>query len=196
MRKTPVTMGVLAMVFGGVQVLMSGFSLATASASKQWMASMNKSVAGMPRAEGQPDPAAAMERMTRLTEQLKPYTYAINLAMIAFAIALIIVGWMLYKRRASARSAAVSWAIAALVYLPIMIWVHVMIMLPPTKEATMAMINGADGPAKGVAEAMMQAQGVGTVIFYLLAYTPFPVLLLLLIGRKSTKDDLLPATAG
>lgn len=196
MRKTPVTMGVLSMVFGGVQVLMSGVSIVSASFSKQWMGNINNSVAGMPRAEGQPDLAPAMERMARVTEQLKPYTYAINLAMMAFAIALIIVGWMLYKRRASARSAAISWAIAALIYLPIQIWVHVMIMLPPTREATMAMLNGAEGAAKGVAETMMRAQGVGTVIFYLLAYTPFPVLLLLLIGRKSTKNDLLPATAG
>ena len=188
-------MGVLSMVFGGVQILMSGVSIATASASKQWMTNINKSVSGL-RTEGQPDLAPAMDRMARVTEQLKPYTYAINLAMLAFAIALIIVGWMLYKRRASARSAAVAWAIAALVYLPLQIWVHVKIMLPPTREATMAMISGADGAAKGVAEAMMRAQGVGTVLFYLVAYTPFPVLLLLLIGRKSTKNDLLPATVG
>jgi hypothetical protein len=193
MRRTPVVMGVLAMVFGGVQVLMSGVSIVSAYFSKQWM---SNAAAATPRLEGQPDMGPAFERMARAAEQLKPYTYAASGALLAFAIALIVVGWMLYKRRAAARPAAVTWAIGALVYLPVQIWVHVMIMLPPTREAAMSMISDAGQASKGVVEAMMQAQGVGTVIFYLLGYTPFPVLLLLLIGRRSAKDDLLPATAG
>jgi len=34
---------------------------------------------------------------------------------------------------------------------------------------------------------------VATVIMYVLAYTPFPILLLCLIGRQSAKNDLAPA---
>jgi len=196
MRKTPVTMGVLAMVFGGVQVLMSGVGLATQPYSKQMMGSMGKAFSGMPRAGGQPDIGPAFERLGRLTEELKPYTYLTGFAMIAFSLALIIVGWMLYKRRAQARSLSIAWAIGALIYLPVQVWVHVKVILPRTQEISKAMLEGIDSASKGFAEGMMGAQSIGTVIFYLLFYTPFPVLLLLLIGRKSTKDDLLPATAG
>jgi uncharacterized membrane protein YhaH (DUF805 family) len=189
-------MGVLAMVFGGVQVLMSGVGLATQPYSKQMMGSMGKAFSGMPRAGGQPDIGPAFERLGRLTEELKPYTYLTGFAMIAFSLALIIVGWMLYKRRAQARSLSIAWAIGALIYLPVQVWVHVKVILPRTQEISKAMLEGIDSASKGFAEGMMGAQSIGTVIFYLLFYTPFPVLLLLLIGRKSTKDDLLPATAG
>jgi hypothetical protein len=38
---------------------------------------------------------------------------------------------------------------------------------------------------------MSSMQGTMTVIFYLALYTPFPLLLLWLIGRSSTKNDLI-----
>ena len=50
MRKTPVVMGVLALVFGGVQVLVTGFGLASQPFSKQMMGGMGKAFSGLPRA--------------------------------------------------------------------------------------------------------------------------------------------------
>jgi len=44
MRKTPVVMGVLAIIFGSIQVLMTGVGLASAPFSKQMMGSMGKGV--------------------------------------------------------------------------------------------------------------------------------------------------------
>lgn len=196
MRKTPVTMGVLSMVFGGVQILMSGVGLVSQPYSKQMMGSMGKAFSGMPRAAGQPDMGPTFERLGRLAEELKPYVYLTGFAMIAFSLTLIIVGWMLYKRRAQARSLSIAWAIAALIYLPVQIWVQVKVILPRTQEITMAMVDGMGGSSKAIAEGMMSAQSIGTVVLYLLMYTPFPILLLLLIGRASAKNDLLPATAG
>jgi cytochrome bd-type quinol oxidase subunit 2 len=186
-------MGVLAMVFGGAQVLMTGFGLASQPFSKQMMGGMGKAFSGMPHAEGQPDVAPTFERLGRLTEELKPYTYLTGFAMLAFAIALIIVGWMLYTRRAQARPAAIAWAAAALVYLPVQIWVQVKVILPRTQEITKAMVDGTSGASAGVAESIAAVQGVMTVVFYLAFYTPFPVLLLWLIGRASAKNDLAPA---
>src|SRR5262249_33199208 len=61
MRKTPVVMGVLSMVFGGVVALMTGVSLASQPFSKQMMGSMGKAFSGLPRAEGQPDVGPAFE---------------------------------------------------------------------------------------------------------------------------------------
>jgi hypothetical protein len=187
-------MGVLAMVFGGVQALVTGFGLASQPFSKQMMGGMGKAFSGLPRAEGQADVGPSFERLGRLTEELKPYTYLTGFAMLAFAIILSIVGWMLYKRRAQARSATIAWAAAALVYLPVQIWVQVKVILPRTQEITKAMLEGTPGASSAVMQSISGFQSVATVVFYLLFYAPFPILLLWLIGRPSTKNDLLPAT--
>src|SRR4029078_12240506 len=63
MRKTPVTMGVLSMVFGGVQILMSGVGLASQPYSKQVMGSMGKAFSGLPRSQGQPDMGPTFARL-------------------------------------------------------------------------------------------------------------------------------------
>ncbi len=193
MRKTPVVMGVLAMVFGGIQVLMTGVGLVSAPFSKQMMGGMGKAFSGLPRPEGQPDVGDVFERLGKVTEELKVYTYLTGFAMLAFAIALIIVGSLLYKRRAQSRKLTVAWAIAALVYLPIQMWVQVKIILPRTAEITQQMLKGMDSTSAGFAQSFAGVQSVGTVVFYLLFYAPFPILLLLLIGRASAKNDLLPA---
>src|SRR6187551_1725176 len=185
MRKTPVVMGVLAMVFGGIQVLMSAVGLMSAPFSKQMMGGMGKAFSNIPRRPGEPDVADMFDRIAKVTEELKLYTYLTGFAMLAFSITLIIVGWLLYKRRAQSRKLSVAWAIAALAYLPIQIWVHVMIILPRTQAVTAQMMKDMDKTASGLMEGMSGVQSIGTVVFYLLFYTPFPVLLLWLIGRAS-----------
>ena len=187
-------MGVLALVFGGVQALVTAFGLASQPFSKQMMGGMGKAFSGLPRAEGQADVGPAFERMGRLTDELKPYTYLTGFAMLAFAVTLIIVGWMLYKRRAQARRYAVAWAAAALAYLPVQIWVQVKVILPRTQEITKAMLEGTPGASSAVMQSFSGFQGVATVVAYLLFYAPFPILLVSLIGRPSAKNDLLPAT--
>src|SRR6187401_2756355 len=134
MRKTPVVMGVLAMVFGGIQALMTVVSLASAPFSKQMMGGMGKAFSNLPRKAGEPDVSQVFERLGKLTEELKVWTYLTNFAMLAFAATLIIVGYLLYKRRAQSRKLTVAWAIAALAYLPIMLWVQVKIIQPRTTE--------------------------------------------------------------
>src|SRR5678816_1402899 len=91
MRRTPVVMGVLAIVFGGIQVLMTGIGLLSQPFSKQMMGSMGKAFSGMAQKQGQPDMGPTFERLARLTDELKPYTYLTGLTMLAFSIALIIV---------------------------------------------------------------------------------------------------------
>src|SRR5262245_41104260 len=193
MRKTPVVMGVLAMVFGGIQVLMTGAGLASAPFSKQMMGGMGKAFSEMPRKEGQPDVGDAFAKLATLTEDLKLYTYLTGFAMLALAITLIIVGYLLYRRRAPARPLAIASAIAALVYLPVQIWVQVKIVLPRTQVITEQMLKGMDSAASGMMQSVQSVQGIGTIIGYLVFYTPFPILLLWLIGRSSAKNDLAPA---
>src|SRR6478735_9580403 len=142
MRKTPVVMGVLAMVFGGLQVLITGFSLLSQAFSKQMMGSMGQALSARAQKEGEPNVAPHFEQLARLTDELKPYTYLISFAMLAFSITLILVGALLYKRRAQSRPYAIAWAIGALIYLPIQIWVQVKVILPRTQEITRSMLEG------------------------------------------------------
>jgi len=178
-----VVMGVLAIVFGGLQVLMTGVGLITQPYAKKVMGDMGT---------GRPDVEATFERLVR---ELKLYQYLMGLAMLAFAITLIFVGVMLYKRRPRSRPLTIAWALAALAYLPVHIWVHVKLVLPRSQELTKAMMQGMDNAASAeVMQTITALQGVGTVVFYLVFYAPFPLLLLWLIGRNSAKNDLLPAS--
>jgi hypothetical protein len=190
MRKTPVVLGVLAMVFGGLQLMFTGVGLASAPFSKQMMGSMGKAFQGLPHQAGQPDLGDAFAKLGKLTEELKVYTYLTGFGMFAFSIALIVIGWMLYKRRVQSRMLSVVWAAAALAYLPVMIWVQVKIIQPRTAEVTRQMMAGMDAAASGIMQGMESVQGTMTVIFYLAFYVPFPLILLLLMGRSSAKNDL------
>jgi hypothetical protein len=190
MRKTPVVLGVLSMVFGGVQVLITGVSLVSAPFSKQMIGSMGKALSNLPHQEGQPDMGDMFAKLGKLTEELKLYTYLTGFAMVAFSITLILVGMQMYKRRVQSRRLSVVWAIAALAYLPVQLWVQVKIILPRTQEVTKAMLSGMQGASTGVYDSISGIQGTMTVIFYLAFYLPFPVLLLWLMGRSSAKNDL------
>jgi hypothetical protein len=190
MRKTPVVLGVLSMVFGGIQLLFSAVSLASAPLSKQMIGSMGKALSELPHKAGDPDVGGMFDKLSALTEELKLYTYLTAAAMVAFSITLILVGWLLYKRRIQSRKLSVTWAIAALAYLPVQLWIHVKIILPRTQEITRQMLEGTNSPVAGMMDTVSSVQGTMTVIFYLLLYTPFPLLLIWLMGRQSAKNDL------
>jgi hypothetical protein len=194
MRKTPVVLGVLSMVFAGLQGLLSLVGLLSQPFSKQMMGSFGKAFSGLPKQEGQPDMGQVFERLGKLTEELKVYTYLTNFAMVAFSIALFIVGWLLYKRRMQARRLSVAWAIGALAYLPVQLYIQVKIIQPRTVEITQQMLEGMPNASSSFMQSFGAVQGVLTVVFYLLFYTPFPILLLWLMGRESAKNDLVGPT--
>jgi len=190
MRKTPVVLGVLSMVFGGVQVLLTGVGLVSAPFSKQMMGGMGKAFSGLPKQDGQPDVGEMFDKLAKLTDELKLYTYLTGFAMLAFSITLIVLGWLLYKRRVPSRPLSVAWGAAALAYLPVQLWVQVKIILPRTQEVTRSMLQGMDPNASGIMAGFEGFQGTMTVVFYLAFYTPFPLLLIWLMGRQSAKNDL------
>ena len=193
MRKTPVVLGVLSMVFGGIQALMSVFGLLTQPFAKQMMGGFGKAFSNLPKQEGQPDMGQMFDRLGTLMDQVKVYNYLINFAMLAFAIGLIIVGWLLYKRRVQSRKLSVIWAIAALAYLPLHLYVQVGIIQPRTSEAMTEMLK-VPGAAATSMQSMASLQGMVLIVFHLLFYTPFPIILLWLMGRQSAKNDLVGPT--
>jgi hypothetical protein len=192
MRKTPVVMGVLSMVFGGLQTAMSALTLASQPFSKGMMTDFSKGFSGLPKQEGQPDVSTMFEQLGRVTDELKVYNYALNGAMVALSIALIVVGYLLFHRKPPSRALSIGWALAALAYLPVSLYIQTKIILPRT-EAVMAQMFAGSGATESLMQGMSGMTGAITVIGNLALHAPFPILLLILIGRPSAKNDLLPA---
>jgi hypothetical protein len=192
MRKTPVVMGVLSMVFGGLQTAMSALTLASQPLSKGMMTDFSKAFSGLPKQEGQPDASAMFEQLGRITEELKVYNYALAGVMVVLSAALIVIGYQLFHRRPWARPLSIGWALTALAYLPISLYIQVKIVLPKTHEVMAQMFAGS-GATESLMQGMSGMTGTITVIGTLALHTPFPILMLILIGRPSAKNDLLPA---
>jgi hypothetical protein len=192
MRKTPVVLGVLSMVFGGLVSLYSLFGLLSQSFLKGLTSTFTAAAlrAG-PRRPGAPDPAQMMDAMQKLFDELRPYTLAISGGMLFMSLALCVVGWGLYKRQAWSRAAALLWCGAALLFLPFSIWVQVGLVMPRTMEVMNAMMPPELSRLSGFGDAMMGMQKTITIVGQLVFYTPYPIVLAILMGRPSAKNDLL-----
>jgi len=191
MRKTPVTLGVLSMVFGSLVTLYSGFNLVFQSLSGSFMSSIGQLAASAPRKPGQPDPTVMFQKLGEAVKSVAPYTTALMAGKVLFSIALIVIGYGLYKRIRWSRSGAVGWGALALVYLVAELMVTVGIVQPrmnaAVQEVFRSMPNGDSGAA--MMQAMQGSQGVITVVFNLVLLAPFPIILLILCGRRSAAAD-------
>lgn len=191
MRKTPLTLGVLSMVFGGLVAVYSGFNLLFQSFSGSFMSSLGKFAASAPRRPGQPDPSLLFAKLGDVMKSVAPYTTAILAGKLLFSIALVAIGYGLYKRMRWARSGAIAWGALALVDLAAELMVTVGIVQPrinaAMQEVFRAMPNGDPGVA--MMQAMQGSNGVIAVGINVVLYAPFPILLLILCGRRSAAAD-------
>lgn len=190
MRKTPQTLGVLSMIFGSLIAVWSVITLGLSSFSSAMMGNF-AAMGNLPRRPGQPDPQQLMANMKTMMAQIAPYTYSLILGRLLLSIALIIIGYALYKRQSRGRSAAIVWSVLALVFVGIEIAINVGIIQPRTMAMVQQMLadmpNGQAGNA--MVGAMKGVQGAMTVIFSLVFYAPYPVVLLALCGRRSAAAD-------
>jgi hypothetical protein len=191
MRKTPVVLGVLSMVFGGLVSLYSLFGLLSQSFLKGLTSTFTAAALRSGGRRAGPDPAQMMQAMEKLFDELRPYTYAISGGMLLMSVALFAVGWGLYKRQAWSRAAALLWCGAALLFLPFSIWVQVGLIMPRTMEMMNTMLPPELSKLSGFGDAMMGMQKTLTVVGQLVFYMPYPIVLGILMGRPSAKNDLL-----
>src|SRR5262245_12707385 len=125
MRRTPVVLGVLAIVFGGLVALWSGFSLAMQGVSGNMLSEMK-----MPTMPGQPDPSLMMKRIAEVNKELMPVYYTDRGGMIALSLVVLVIGIGLVRRQGWSRRASVLWAIVALLFIPVRLYLEAGIVLP------------------------------------------------------------------
>ena len=68
MRKTPVTLGVLSMVFGGLVAAYATFNLVFSRFSSSMMTGLGQMAASAPRRPGQPDPSLMFDKLGEASE--------------------------------------------------------------------------------------------------------------------------------
>jgi hypothetical protein len=190
MRRTPVVLGILSMVFGGLIAAYSAFGLATQSMAKDWSKMFGQLGALAPQKPGAPDMRVMMESMSHVMDELRPYTFAISGGFLLFSNVLVGIGWGLYKRQAWSRMASIGWSQAALAFIPFQIFVQTHLIQPKVMAAMKAAFTQANMPS-AMFEGMMGMQSGIVVVTSILFYAPFPVILLILMGRQSAKGDLL-----
>jgi len=191
MRKTPVTLGVLSIVFGALVAVYSGFGLVFQSFSGSFMNSLGRFAGSAPRRPGAPDPSVVFARLSDVMKSVAPYTSAILAGKVLFSIALVAIGYGLYKRMRWARSGAIGWGALALVYLVAELMVNIGVVQPRVNAAMEELFRGmpSGDPGAAMMQAMHGSQSVVTVVINLVIYAPFPILLLILCGRRSAAAD-------
>ena len=185
MRRTPITLGILSIVFGSIVALSSAFKLAMSVLSPTLMGHMGTLMKNLPQRPGQPDPSLIMARTAEAMHRVAPYNDALMGGKLALSIALIVIGIGLYQRRRWSRSGALGWGVLALLFTGVEVIVMVSIVIPRT-VAVMKDVMAADPAALRLAQS---AQPVGTLLLTVLLYAPFPLVLLALCGRRSAAAD-------
>jgi hypothetical protein len=182
MRKTPVVLGVLSIIFGALAILWNGASLAMLGVSNSLISGMQ-----MQAAAGQPDPQVFVKRALDLQAQLMPVYYTNHGGMIALSVALLVIGIGLVKRQGWSRRASMAWALAALLFLPVRIYLEVAVVLPRTQTLVNDTMMASQRELMGT---VAEWQKVLSIVLPVIGYAPFPILLLLLMGRRSARNDL------
>ena len=191
MRKTPVTLGILSMIFGGLVALYSGFNLAFSSLSGSLMSGMGQLAANAPRRPGQPDPTLMFNKLGEAVKAVAPYTSALMAGKVLFSLALIAIGYGLYKRMRWSRNGALGWSALALVFLVAELMVTIGVIQPHMNAAMQEVFRSmpAGDPGAAMMQAMQGSQSAVTIVVNLVLYAPFPILLLILCGRRSAAAD-------
>jgi hypothetical protein len=186
MRKTPVVLGVLSIIFGALTAVMSLLS----AFLMPLFSKLTQLTANLP---GQSElQRAQLEAADASFAELGPYVRISSLFFLAMSVALVIVGVGLYRRRAWARRTTIGWAIAGLL-LVMGNFIFNAIFLQPHQRAVQHAIYA----AHGVTPPFELGPGAQTAMLFLgvLMYCAFPAVLLALIGRRSAEHDFLPATS-
>lgn len=193
MRKTPFVLGIIAMIIGGLTAFGSliGLVLQMLFGENNPILDLVKAI---PRRAGQPDPARMIGEMQAVLAETARWTIAFLTMRMLLSVALLIIGYGLYKRVDRARRAAMWWAGSALCGATAYTLFQLLVLLPKLRVVTdeyMAMA----GPAASMARQIQAtSQSIGVFVGALFT-AAFPVVLLALLGRPSAKNDFVTGPA-
>ena len=185
MRKTPITLGILSIVFGSLLALSSVFALIASLGSSLIFGQLGVLVKSLPQKPGHPDAGLILARQAELLRQLAPYNDALSGGKLALSIALIVIGCGMYRRRRWSRTGALGWSVLALLFAAIESIVKVSIIVPRSAALMQDMI--AANPM--MPHDVQSFASIWSVLMTLLFYAPFPLVLLALCGRRSASND-------
>jgi hypothetical protein len=183
----PVVLGVLAMVFGALLGLWEGGSLALSSFGAQTSEAMLK-MAETARRPDQPDPSETFAKATALRRELRPVQDTMAAGKLVLSLALVVIGFGLYRRARWARTAALGWSALGLLFLGGEVWTQLTLIVPRMQRLQLEMLSSQSVQLPG-ASAFVQATGTIAVVTLLVFLAPFPVVLLGLLGRPSARAD-------
>jgi hypothetical protein len=187
MRKTPVVLGIVSMALGGLASFGGLMGIVAQPLARAWMGLLGDLMSRAPHRPGQPDPAESMRRTTEAMEGIRDYQIAVSATLVVLSLAVVVIGFGLYRRKRWARPAAIAWGVLALCYVALMTWFQAAVVQPQIQQAMHASLHG-DSPV--ILDAVGRAQSVISVVTSVGFYAPFPVIVLLLMGRRSAKADL------
>ena len=156
MRRTPVTLGILSMVFGSLIAIWNAAQLAVSIATPALVSHMSALTKNLPQKPGQPDPQLVMSRMAEASRELAPYTEALLGGKLILSIALIVIGYGLSQRRSWSRSGAIAWGGLALLFTFAEAIVQATIIQPRTAAVMKAVM--ASAPNAAALQQTMNAQ--------------------------------------
>ena len=191
MDKTPKGLGIAAIALGALTSLMSLVGMVTQSVMKSVLSSFGQWADRLPHQPGQPRMGDMMDRTAEVMDATRPYQLTQSGVMLALSIVLLLIGIAILQRKPWSRSAAMGWAVAALCFIPVMIWIQAFVIQPMTQEAVAQALPTAqrDLPIqKFMRTFQAAAAALGTLTFY----APFPILLLALLRREKSKAWFAP----
>ncbi len=185
MRKTPVVLGVLSIIFGALVATFSllGFALAPLFGKMTDFANKLPNQTELQRAQ--------LEAAQAVLDSQIGYMRVSAAVFLVMSTALVAIGVGLYRRRAWARRATVTWAALALL-LVVFNTVAAIGWLQPHQRDIQHAVYAAHGVTPPF-ELPAGAQS-GIMLFSALLYAAYPIVLLALIGRRSATNDFLPAS--
>jgi hypothetical protein len=191
MRKTPVVLGVLNIVFGALVAAWSLFGLIGQSFASGMMEMMKGFSKSLPTRPGMPNLPDFYGQMKDLIETVKPYFTVLLLVKVLFSVALVWIGWGLYRRISSYRKLAVYWSLCAIgINIGEAIF-NLAYYLPKVNailtEFYKNMPVGMADFQRSMSSMGGEVGAIGGVIFN----SAYPIVLLILMSRASAKNDLI-----
>jgi hypothetical protein len=186
MRKTPVVLGVLSIIFGSLHAVW-GLGMLFMGSLFQRLGELTANLPGQTELH-----RAQLEASNEWFAQIDWYVKLCGAISLVMSSALVVVGIGLYRRRAWARHATVIWAIVGIAVVVINTIFAFAWLLPHQREIQAAVFarHGVT-PEFDIGAGAAQA---AVKIFSLLLHSAFPTVLLALIGRRSASRDFLPAS--